>query len=271
MYELNYKPVRLEDWNDYFLKYKDSSEIKYYNEFLYFYEPVLESKARKFIRRFDLEEYRLDDLKQIFSVILWQELQNYDSDIPLLQLIKYKVRSAWHEYVRINCGNFQPDTRNQYMILKKIARLYYHKNNGKNKINDIISEIAEEMNLTEKSVEEYITAVATFKPKYNADFYDSDDEDENYYSAVNSVADYYTTEDWFFRLQQKEKLINALGKLSKTEKKLIGSRYGICLNCLGNLQKSTMSKTTMALDMTESGAEKKLKTILKKIRKAMQE
>ena len=113
MYELNYKPVRLEDWNDYFVKYKDSREIKFYNEFLHFYEPVLESKARKFIRRFELEEYRLDDLKQIFSVILWKELQNYDSDIPLLQLIKYKVRSAWHEYVRINCGNFQPDNHNQ--------------------------------------------------------------------------------------------------------------------------------------------------------------
>ena len=270
MYELDYTPEKL-DWNEYFVKYKDSSEIKYYNEFLHFYEPVLESKARKFIRRFELEEYRLDDLKQIFSVILWQELQNYDSDIPLLQLIKYKVRSEWHEYVRINCGNFQPDTRNQYMILKKIARLYYHKNNGKNKINDIISEIAAEMNLTEKSVENYITAVATFKPKYNADFYDSDDEDENHYSAVNSVADNYTTEDWFFRLQQKEKLINALSKLSKTDKKLIWSRYGICLNCLGYLPKSTMSKTSMSLDMTESGAEKKLKTILKKLRKALQE
>ena len=271
MYELNYKPVRLEDWNDYFMKYKDSSEIKYYNEFLHFYEPVLESKARKFIRRFELEEYRLDDLKQIFSVILWKELLHYDSDIPLLQLIKYKVRSAWHEYVRINCGNFQPDTHNQYMILKKIARLYHHKNNGKNKITDIISEIATEMNLTEKSVESFITAIATFKPKYNADFYESDNEDENYYSAINSVVDNHTTEDWFFRLQWKEKLINALGKLSKTDKKLIKSRYGICLNCLGTLPKSTMSNTSMALDLTESGAEKKLKTILKKLRKALQE
>lgn len=59
--------------------------------------------------------------------------------------------------------------------------------------------------------------------------------------------------------------------MSKTEKKLIKSRYGICLNCSGNLPKSTMSKTSMALDMTESGAEKKLKTILKKLRKAIQE
>ena len=248
-----------------------SGFLKYYREFLHFYEPVLNRKVAHFIKRFELENYRAEDLKQIFSVILWKELQHYDSDIPLLQLIKHKVRSAWHEYVRINCGNFQPDNCNRYMILKKIARLYYQKNNGEKTIYDITSEIATEMNLTEKSVEDYITAVATFKPKYNADFYESDNEDENYYSAVNSVADNCTTEDWFFRLQQKEKLINALGKLSKTDKKLIKIRYGICLNCLGNLTKSTMSKTSIALDLTESGTEKKMKTILKKLRKALQE
>ena len=230
MYELNYKPVRLEDWNDYFVKYKDSSEIKYYNEFLHFYEPVLESKARKFIRRFELEEYRLDDLKQIFSVVLWKELLHYNSDIPLLQLIKYKVRSEWHEYVRINCGNFQPDNRNQYALLRKIARLYYLKNNGTKPIVTIISEIAKELNLTEKSVENYINAVAAFKPKYNADFYSCVSEDDNHFSAMDSVADNYTTEDWFFRLQRKEKLINALDKLSKTDKKLIESRFGILIS-----------------------------------------
>lgn len=270
MYELDYTPEKL-DWNEYFIRFQENQEIKYYREFLHFYEPVLDRKVDRFIKRFELENYRAEDLKQIFSVVLWKELLHYDSDIPLLQLIKYKVRSAWHEYVRINCGNFQPDTRNQYMILKKIARLYYQKNNGEKTIYDITSEIATEMNLTEKSVENYITAVATFKPKYNADFYDSDDEDENYYSAINSVADNHTTEDWFFILQRKEKLINALRELSKTEKKLIKSRYGICLNCLGTLPKSTMSNTSMALDLTESGAEKKLKTILKKLRKAIQE
>ena len=271
MYELDYAPVRLNDLNDYFVRYRESGEIKFYNEFLYFYEPILESKARKFIRRFELEEYCLDDLKQIFSVKLWQELQHYDSDIPLLQLIKYKVRSAWHEYMRINCGNFQLDNRNQYALLRKIARLYYMKNNGSKSIITIISEIAEELNLTEKSVENFINAVAAFKPKYNADFYGIDDEGENHFSAMDSVADNYTTEDWFFKLQLKEKLINALGELSKTDKKLIESKYGICLNCLGNLPKSTMSNTSMALGLTESGAEKKLKTILKKLRKALQE
>ena len=247
MYELDYTPVRLSDWNEYFVRFRETGNIRYYNEFLHFYEPVLDERARAFIRRFELEEYRAEDLKQVFSSLLWEELQTYDSDIPLLQLIKYKALSAWHEYVRINCGNFQKT------------------------VTEIITEIADELNLTEKSVEDYIIAVAGFKPKYNAEFYADDEEDERSPSAIDSVADRYTTEDWFFRLEQKEKLISALAELTITEQKLIERRFAICLNCLGNLPKSTMSASSMALGLTESGAEKKLKAILKKLRKALQE
>ena len=39
MYELDYTPVRLNDWNEYFVRYRETGEIKYYNEFLHFYEP----------------------------------------------------------------------------------------------------------------------------------------------------------------------------------------------------------------------------------------
>ena len=198
-------------------------------------------------------------------------MQTYTSGIPLLQLSKFKALSAWHEYVRVNCGNFQPDNRNQYQLLRKIARLYYLKRDGGKTVTEIITEIADEMKLTEKSVEDYITAVACFKPKYNADFDIDDEEDERSPSAIDSVSDRYTTEDWFFRLQQKEKLISALAELTITEQKLIESRFGICLSCLGNLPKSSMSIVSMSLGLTESGAEKKLKMTLKKLRKALRE
>ena len=91
MYELDYTSVRLNDWNEYFVRYRETGEIKYYNEFLYFYEPVLDKRVDEFIHRFELEEYRAEDLKQIFSSLLWEELQTYDSEIPLLQLIRFKA------------------------------------------------------------------------------------------------------------------------------------------------------------------------------------
>ncbi|MBQ9248210.1 MAG: hypothetical protein IJ171_06455 [Ruminococcus sp.] len=271
MYELDYTPIRLADWNEYFVRFRETGDIKYYNEFLHFYEPILQERVLRFIRRYELEEYRAEDLKQIFSSLLWEELQTYGSGLPLLQLIRFKVLNAWHEYVRVNCGSFQPDNRNQYQLLRKIARLYYLKSKSKKTTREIITEIATELNLTEKSVEDYIIAVAGFKPKYNADFYADDEDDEYNTSAIDTVADRYTTEDWFFRLEQKERLIDALADLTITEQKLIESRFGICLSCLGNLPKSTIRASSMALGLTESGAEKKLKAILKKLRKAFQE
>ena len=102
MYELDYQPDRL-DWNEYFDRYKESGEIKYFKEFLHYYEPYLDRKVNRFIKRYELEDYRAEDLKQIFSFLLWEELQGYNSEIPLLQLIKYKVQAAWQEYIRVNC------------------------------------------------------------------------------------------------------------------------------------------------------------------------
>lgn len=44
MYKLNYTPIRLKDFNDYFVRYKGTKDITFINEFLHFYEPVLERK-----------------------------------------------------------------------------------------------------------------------------------------------------------------------------------------------------------------------------------
>ncbi len=53
MYELEYKPERL-DWNEYFIRFKKTGDIRYYREFLHFYEPVLDRKTRRFIEHYEL-------------------------------------------------------------------------------------------------------------------------------------------------------------------------------------------------------------------------
>ena len=267
MYELEYKPERL-DWNVYFIRFKETGDTKYYREFLHFYEPVLDRKIGRFIEHYELEDYRAEDLKQIFSFLLWEELQSYDSEIPLLQLIKYKVQTAWHEYVRVNCGNFQVDNRHQYLLLKKIAYLYYQKKDN-NSLSEIIPEIAAELEITEENVEEYIIAVSTFKPKYNADYYANDDEDVLYSSAMDSVANDLDTEALYFKLLRQEKLNSALADLRKPDRLLIEYVYGICPKCLKNKEKKTLREASLLLGLTEDGAEKKLKNILNKLKKNM--
>ena len=246
MYELDYQP-------------KEDGEIKYFKEFLHYYEPYLDRKVNRFIKQYELEDYRAEDLKQIFVTVLWEELQAYDSEIPLLQLIKYDVLSAWHDYVRINCGNFTLDNRNQYAVLKKIAYMYFQKKENDKPLSQIISEIAEEMNLTEDSIENYLIAVTTFKPKYNADFYGSDEDEDYYSSAVDSAENNLDTERIYFKLSQQERLQNALAQLNKKDRLLIEYVYGICTQCLKNKEKKSIRQASLLLGLTEDGLRVRLR------------
>ncbi|MGN1092466.1 MAG: hypothetical protein ACI4RS_02310, partial [Monoglobaceae bacterium] len=151
MYQLDYVPIRLANLNDYFTRYRETRNEKYFNEFLYFYEPVLNRNTQLFITKYGLDSNRIDDLKQIFSSLLWCEMQNYDSDIPLLQLIKYKVLKAWHEYVRTVCGNVHINNDNLYQNLRKVAMLYSLQPESK-PLEKVIADIAKKLNISENTV-----------------------------------------------------------------------------------------------------------------------
>ena len=136
IYRLDYEPDRLDDFNEYFVRYRETGNIKYFNEFLYFYEPTLEKYINNFLRHYSLSSDRAEDLKQIFSSVLWSEIQSYHSEIPLLQIIKYKVWKAWHEYVGKCCGNVSVDSYYRYEMMRKTAFLFsqYSKKFGFSKL-----------------------------------------------------------------------------------------------------------------------------------------
>ena len=58
MYQLDYGPIRPANLNDYFVRYRETKDEKYFNEFLYFYEPVLNRNARLFIKKYSLDSNR---------------------------------------------------------------------------------------------------------------------------------------------------------------------------------------------------------------------
>ena len=57
MYELDYTPERL-DWNEYFTRFKETRDIRFFREFLHFYEPVLDRKIARFIERYELDNMK---------------------------------------------------------------------------------------------------------------------------------------------------------------------------------------------------------------------
>lgn len=269
MYQIDYVPIRLANLNDYFKRYRETRNEKYFNEFLYFYEPVLNRNAQLFMKKYGLDSNRIDDLKQLFSSLLWCELQNYDSDIPLLQLIKYKVLKAWHEYVRTVCGNLNIDNNNLYQNLRKIALLHSQQPNDK-PLEEVVTDIAKELNISENTVHKCIITSTRFKQNSNLDIHNQDNEKYFNSSIANVEMDTLSPEDIFFKNKQREKLKIALSKLKPQDSRLIELVFGICPNCLKNKEKMTIREASLRVGMTAEGAEKRLKKILKQLKADLQ-
>lgn len=269
MYQLDYVPIKLANLNDYFTRYGETKDEKYFNEFLYYYEPVLNRNAQLFIKKYSLESSRIDDLKQVFSSLLWNELQSYDSDIPLLQLIKYKVLKAWHEYVRTVCGNVHINNDNLYQNLRKVALLYSQQPNDK-PLEEAVTDIANELNISKSTVSNCIITSTQFKQNNNLDIHNQDNEKYFYSSITDVEVDTLSPEDIYFKNEQREKLKTALSKLKPQDLRLIELVFAICPDCLKSKEKMTIREASLRVGLTAEGAEKRLKKILKRLKENLE-
>ena len=264
MYQLGYVPIKLANLNDYFVRYKETKDEKYFNEFLYFYEPVLNRNAQLFINKYSLDNNRINDLKQIFSSLLWSKLQSYDSDIPLLQLIKFKALKAWHKYVRTVYGNVHINNDNLYQNLRKVALL--HSQQPKSKpLEKVIADIAKELNISENTVRNCIITSTQFKQNNNLDIHNKDNENYFNLSITDVEINTLSPEDIYFKNEQREKLKTALSKLKPQDLRLIELVFGICTDCLKSKEKITIREASLIVGLTAEGAEKRLKKILKRL------
>lgn len=269
MYHLDYIPIRLDNLNDYFTRYRETRNEKYFNEFLYFYEPVLNRNAQLFINKYSLDNNRINDLKQIFSSLLWCELQSYDSDIPLLQLIKYKALKAWHKYVRTVYGNVHINNDNQYKNLRKVSLLYSQQPNDK-PLEEAVTDIANELDISESTVHNCIIASTQFKQNSNLDIHNQDHEYYFNSSTADTEIDTLSPEEIYFKNEQREKLRTALSKLNPQDLRLIELVFGICPDCLKSKEKLTILEASLRVGLTAEGAEKRLKKILKRLKENLE-
>ena len=230
----------------------------------------MERKIYKFRKQYGIAQDRSEDLKQIFTVLLLEELQDYESKIPVLQLIKYKVLDAWHDYMRTNCGNVSVDNANQYKMMRKVAAIYYRQANGK-AFAESVSEIAKELSISESNVRKCILASERFKQNFNLDIDDQVNKQAFYSQVSQKNISTLSPEKYFFRNQQCYDLCEALLSLKTKDRKLIELVFGICPYCLMDKKRKTLRETSLLLGLTESGAEQKLKKILKKLRNTLQE
>lgn len=216
-----------------------------------------------------MDNNRINDLKQIFSSLLWSELQSYDLDIPLLQLIKYKALKAWHKYVRTVCGNVHINNDNLYQNLRKVALLYSQQPESK-PLEKVIADIAKKLNISENTVQNCIIISTRFKQNNNLDIHNQDNE--NYFSSsiTDIEIDTLSPEEIYFKNEQQEELKTALSKLKPQDLRLIELIFGICPDCLKSKEKTTTREASLRVGLTTEGVEKRLKKILKRLKEDLE-
>lgn len=192
------------------------------------------------------------------------------SDIPLLQLIKYKALKAWHEYVRTVCGNVHIDNNNLYQNLRKVALL--HSQQPKSKpLEKVIADIAKELNISENTVRNCIITSTQFKQNSNLDIQNQDNENYLSSSITDIEIDTLSPEEIYFKNKQQEELKTASSKLKPQDLRLIELVFGICPNCLKSKEKITIREASLIVGLTAEGAEKKMKKILEQLKEELQQ
>ena len=87
----------------------------------------------------------------------------------------YKALKAFHEYACTVCGNVHIDNNNLYQNLRKVALLYSQQLNDKH-LEEVIADIAKELNVSESTVNKCIITSTQFKQNSYLDIHNQDNK-----------------------------------------------------------------------------------------------
>lgn len=145
MFQIRNPPVRLPSWQDYFARIKQGEDC--FPEFLHYYEPMLNSIASRFVRRYGLNDH-FADVKMTYVETLLAELESYDptSGVDFLVVVQRKLDAALHSYAMTNLRGFSETSATHYYQLRKAA--FISKNSPEK---TVLARICEELNIQIKS------------------------------------------------------------------------------------------------------------------------
>lgn len=148
--------------------------------------------------------------------------------------------------------------------------LYSQQPNDK-PLEEAVTDIANELNISENTVRNCIITSAQFKQNNNLDIHNQDYE--NYFnSSITDVEmDTLSPEEIYFKNEQREKLRTALSKLNPQDLRLIELVFGICPDCLKSKEKLTILEASLRVGLTAEGAEKRIKKILDQLKEELQQ
>ena len=263
--------VRFDDLNAYFVEAIKSRDKGYFEAFIRAYEPVLQSRAERFVSHYNLSADDTEDIKQIFLETLWFAFLGYDAadPIPLLQYVKKAAVMRQLDHIRTAKNACTVPTQNGYAELRKVMRIY---NSAPELSADARIALAiTETGFAEKKVTELVAVGKA--TEYPIGIVPTDDDEEELDGAISDEL----IEDLSISLFQeawrnicRDYFRAAADKISPQDKQILSLSLGVCFDCFGIFKPSTYAEIAMKQGASsEKSIEKKRKTAIEKFAKEL--
>ena len=263
--------VRFDDLNAYFVEAIKNDDKGYFGAFIRTYEPVLQSRAERFVSRYDLSADDAEDIKQIFLETLWFAFLDYDAadPIPLLQYVKKAAVQRQRDYIRTTKNACTVPTQNRYAELRKVMRIY----NGAPELSADarIALAVKETGFAEKKVTELVAVGKACE--YPVGIVPTE---ENEKAADGTVADELIEDpsvslfEEVLRSIYRDNFRTVANKITPKDKQILSLSLGVCFDCFGIFKPNTYAEIALKQGASgEKSIEKKRKSAIEKFAKEM--
>ena len=263
--------VRFDDLNTYFVEAIKSQDKGYFEAFIRAYEPVLQSRAERFVSHYNLSADDTEDIKQIFLETLWFAFLGYDAadPIPLLQYVKKAAVMRQLDYIRTTKNACTVPTQNGYAELRKVMRIY---NSAPELSADArIALAVKETGFAEKKVTELVAIGKACE--YPVGIIPTE---ENGNAADGTVADEIIEDpsvslfDEVLRSIYRTYFRDAADKISPKDKQILSLSLGVCFVCFGIFKPSSYAEIALRQGASgEKSIEKKRKAAIENFAKKL--
>lgn len=263
--------VRFDDLNTYFVEAIKSQDKGYFEAFIRAYEPVLQSRAERFVAHYNLSADDTEDIKQIFLETLWFAFLGYDAadSIPLLQYVKKAAVVRQLDYIRTTKNACTVPTQNGYAELRKVMRIY---NSAPELSADArISLAVKETGFAEEKVSELVSVgkacefpVGIVPTEENENTADGTVSDELIVDPSVSLF------EEVLRSIYRDNFREAADKITPKDKQILSLSLGVCFDCFGIFKPNTYAEIALRQGASgEKSIEKKRKAAIEKFAKEL--
>lgn len=255
--------ARFDDLNTYFVEATKSRDKGYFEAFIRAYEPVLQSRAERFVAHYNLSADDTEDIKQIFLETLWFAFLGYDAadHIPLLQYVKKAAVMRQLDYIRT--------TKNGYAELRKVMRIY--NSAPELSADERIALAVKETGFAEKKVTELVAVGKACE--YPIGIVPAE-ENEN--AADGTVSDELIEDPSVSLFEEvlcsiyRDNFRTAADKITPKDKQILSLSLGVCFDYFGVFKPNTYAEIALKQGASgEKSIEKKRKAAVEKFAKEL--